>query len=393
MKTRIAFTGLLFCAVALAGADTFVGEATHNITVQPAGPRAGNNGLNFMNVEGWINGNFSSYGIAEFQGNTFGTHTLNSPLTSARMWMLTANAAFSATGDVYIGLMRDNTVNINQAVDSPLVGMPKSPLIFDLVNAQDLTDETGINGQFTYDEVGKIPYKVADGTLFRYSVPLTLTSAQNQYIRDKVNAGQPIRFVFFNKDAVTAGTFAGYGYKLGISPNLVPTISEMLELNTGATQPLQAGLIKLPLKGVNPAAGGNFTKRSVKVEIWDSTGTTLIETAQGSKLNAQGLFTFTTSQVGDFVVKVKGQTWLAKSLGVITLTGLPQVLPEVDFAFTGDCDDNNIVNTDDYLALSSAFDTIEGDALFVEGADLDCNGLVNTDDYLLLSNDFDNVGE
>lgn len=388
MKMRSIFLVSSLMFAGLANAATYISEATHNITVQPGGPRGGNNGLNFMNVEGWINGSFSSYGMAEFSGGQFGAPTLSS-IDNVRVWMLTVNAAFSADGDVFIGLVRNNTLNLNQAANSPVNGQPKSPLIFDLAAATAMTDETGINGQFTYEEVGSIPYKVSDGTLHRYAVDLTLDASQKTYIRDQINAKQPIRFAIFAKDAVTAGTFAGYSYSLGVSPNFVPTISEMVEVNTTATQPKQAGLVKLSADYV-----GAKSKRSVKVYLYDTSNlVTPVEVVQGSNLNEQGLFSLSTNLVGDYVVKVKASTWLSKNLGTITLTGNPQVLPLADQLINGDCDDNNIINTDDYLVLSGAFDKAPGDEGYVDSADLDGNNYINTDDYLILSFNFDQSGE
>ena len=60
----------------------------------------------------------------------------------------------------------------------------------------------------------------------------------------------------------------------------------------------------------------------------------------------------------------------------------------------GNCkSDDQIINTDDYLVLSGAFDTAEGTPEYVIGADLDKNGIVNTDDYLILSANFDTSGD
>ena len=60
---------------------------------------------------------------------------------------------------------------------------------------------------------------------------------------------------------------------------------------------------------------------------------------------------------------------------------------------SGDCDNNNLVNTDDYLILNSSFDLFKGDSGYDARADLDYNDYVNTDDYLLLSNNFDEFGQ
>lgn len=84
-------------------------------------------------------------------------------------------------------------------------------------------------------------------------------------------------------------------------------------------------------------------------------------------------------------------------------TGLSKVFKNVDFSLgtevieaeliNGDVNHDNYVGTDDYLLLSSAIDTAEGDANYLEDADLTGDGKVNTDDYLILNSSFDLYGE
>ena len=94
---------------------------------------------------------------------------------------------------------------------------------------------------------------------------------------------------------------------------------------------------------------------------------------------------------GTYDVTCEGPTWLRNNVGTITFT-TDDVTDQNVSILNGDCDNNNLINTDDYLILSGSFDLVVGDPNFVAGADLDGNGLVNTDDYLILSNNFDNVG-
>lgn len=62
-------------------------------------------------------------------------------------------------------------------------------------------------------------------------------------------------------------------------------------------------------------------------------------------------------------------------------------------AINGDVNQNNKINTDDYLLLSAAFDASRGDAGFSESADLNGDDYVGTDDYLILNDNFDMVGQ
>lgn len=94
---------------------------------------------------------------------------------------------------------------------------------------------------------------------------------------------------------------------------------------------------------------------------------------------------------GEWYLGVKYWHWLRQVRGINTTNN--NVVNQNIRLLNGDCDGDNYVSTDDYLLLSGAFDTIEGDPLFVPEADLDGTGYVNTDDYLILSDNFDIFGD
>ena len=84
--------------------------------------------------------------------------------------------------------------------------------------------------------------------------------------------------------------------------------------------------------------------------------------------------------------------WLHKTINLIvpesgTINAMNLTL------INGDVDENNVINTDDYLVLSDAFDTTSSDENWDARADLDGNNSINTDDYLILSNNFDIYGD
>ncbi len=99
----------------------------------------------------------------------------------------------------------------------------------------------------------------------------------------------------------------------------------------------------------------------------------------------------TPSGTGAYELYVACGHWLRKklsvNLGTNDLAGITASL------VNGDVVVDNLVNTDDYLALSSAFDTLPGDTNWNPNADLDENGIVNSDDYLILSENFDVAGD
>ncbi len=91
--------------------------AFDNATVQPAGPRPGDNGKRFFNMEGNSNGGFASFGVADFAPHTPGQEGLPVRLTFE---VVQANAAFTMNGDLHFWLTTDTTTDI-QPSDDPAV--------------------------------------------------------------------------------------------------------------------------------------------------------------------------------------------------------------------------------------------------------------------------------
>lgn len=118
-----------------------------------------------------------------------------------------------------------------------------------------------------------------------------------------------------------------------------------------------------------------------------------------------GRFAFSFSERGNSDVVVKPTGYLSRKFSVTlgetldagqvatTFYDFPGSQPIQAQFIAGDCDNNDIINTDDYLVLSNAFDTSVGDPTFDSRADIDGTGTVTTDDYLILSENFDLSGE
>jgi outer membrane protein assembly factor BamB len=62
-------------------------------------------------------------------------------------------------------------------------------------------------------------------------------------------------------------------------------------------------------------------------------------------------------------------------------------------AVPGDIDQNNTINTDDYLRFNEVFDTSLGEPLFNPLADLNGDGYIGTDDYLIFNDTIGTNGE
>ena len=108
-------------------------------------------------------------------------------------------------------------------------------------------------------------------------------------------------------------------------------------------------------------------------------------------LKSDGSYKLPSIPSGTYLVAIKGSKWLQKVIKVDTtggnVSGADVLLP------AGDANNDNHCNLDDLGALSLAFDTKIGDALFDDGADFYCNGTVDLDDLGALSLNFDTDGD
>lgn len=139
----------------------------------------------------------------------------------------------------------------------------------------------------------------------------------------------------------------------------------------------------------------NFTPRSeemepIQIQVRALNGSVL-ETHTDQMSPTSQEVAFACTHPGPVQIWIKGRTWLAKSTDMTI--GAGQVNTFSVSLINGDCDNNNLINTDDYLILSGAFDSLPGDSNYDVRADLDGNGFINTDDYLILSSNFDLIGD
>lgn len=95
---------------------------------------------------------------------------------------------------------------------------------------------------------------------------------------------------------------------------------------------------------------------------------------------------------GTYNMYVKTRSGLRKLISGVAVSGQSATLT-VGQLLNGDCDDNNVTTTDDYLIISDSFDLTEGDAGYNWKADLTGDKTITTDDYLLLSDNFDITGD
>lgn len=191
-----AVAALLVWGVA-ADAQTIVSaEAVNNATVQPAGPRTGSAGKAFFNIQGNDNGQFASFGVADFSATSFGLSLPVADVLSVKLKLYDAPATFSRAGSIYFLLSEDTSTNIDPGT---------SPLRW---NSADLPGGLGTQLQPHY-LLGTGTYtRTTLGTLFEYT--LTLTPAAESYLIHQLNNAGTIRILVAPADNAVSATYAGY---------------------------------------------------------------------------------------------------------------------------------------------------------------------------------------
>ena len=172
--------------------------AIDNATVQPGGPRSGSSGKAFMNVEGSDNGNFSSYGVIDFDGTTVNFASAISSVTSVTLKLTQSNAAFSTTGAVKFYLTSDITTDIQPGT---------SPLAFDLTNPPGGIKAGDLGTLF---ELGTGMYTVGtNGDVDSYT--FNVSGGAASLLGSSLGAGgSNVRFVVAADATNTAATWTGF---------------------------------------------------------------------------------------------------------------------------------------------------------------------------------------
>jgi len=187
-----ALAAVILCVPQTAWADTTT-LATNNATVQPGGPRAGDNGKVFFNMEGSSNDTFASFGIVDFQlpdGSTF------NPGDVLSITLTQANASFTHDGMLAFYLSTDTMTDIEPDT---------SPLAFD---TGDLP--TGLGNQLEAKYLlgfGDFT-QVSDGSMDTFS--FTPTDEALSYLMNEISTTGLIRVIVASADPTVAATYAGF---------------------------------------------------------------------------------------------------------------------------------------------------------------------------------------
>jgi hypothetical protein len=190
----VSLLGIALC-VSAARADDFLTLAFDNATVWPSGPRPGDNGKNFFNTEGINNGQFASFGVADFDTSTLGIDFTVATVTTVTVTLTQDNAAFTTDGSINFYITEDTSTSIQPADDAVFF---------------DTTDPEGLNGQlqpvhflgsgnFTQGPSGTVD-------VFAYG----LDDATAAYVTNVLNNQGTLRVVITPADPDVSATYAGF---------------------------------------------------------------------------------------------------------------------------------------------------------------------------------------
>ncbi len=188
----------------------YVGECDFNATVQPSpfGIRTGPNGLAFLNIEGANNNTFASYGGLRFNLAAMKTQFDTAygagqwSVTSAYLYLMQANAGFTAGGQVEIVWTNNDSQDFNDAANPEVTFYAN--YLTDYTDAAQVTQYTFTRG---IDSPG---HGGGDGTIESYKIADLSGNAGMNFVKGELNSGTGnLTLLLHELDPGVAATYAG----------------------------------------------------------------------------------------------------------------------------------------------------------------------------------------
>ncbi|MGF1511072.1 MAG: endonuclease/exonuclease/phosphatase family protein [Myxococcota bacterium] len=178
--------------------------ASNNATVQPGGPRAGDSGKAFFNIQGDANGGFASFGVVDFIPSPINCFEI----VSVGLELTQDNASFTGNGPYSVYLTDAVEVSIE----------PDSNIAFQGGNGKETVDpaftELTFLGSFDFVETNS-----GDTDLVQFGPDIDL--ALQIALVESLQNGTPLRLVLTPDDPDVSATYAGFTNSNNPGPTLV----------------------------------------------------------------------------------------------------------------------------------------------------------------------------
>jgi len=132
---------------------------------------------------------------------------------------------------------------------------------------------------------------------------------------------------------------------------------------------------------IDPTFVGDFSTRTLNIEVWQNG--TQVESLCDLPMMPNGEFAFSPVTRGNVTLKVKGGSWLGRTLQDVTLTNNPVELAQI-MLINGDIDQDGEVGSADFDAIVLGF----GQSGLAIPADIDGDNEVGSSDYDIVVTNF-----
>ncbi|MBL8040589.1 MAG: matrixin family metalloprotease [Chthonomonas sp.] len=238
---------------------------------------------------------------------------------------------------------------------------------------------------FTYQEGAQGGAQAALNSLAIAQLVVTIYDTNGTTVLGTNTAGAAGLAASTSAVALPAGT-----YYVRASENGSPTATQMYKL---VMSTISQKAVSMTI-GLAPWPVSRNSEVSLTAKLRNVGSTTALTTFTLTDPDENGVFTAVIPGTynGAYNVWVNGTQWNSKATNCTVAASGVSNLGSITMD-AGDSLDDNIINTDDYLALSYAFDTTPADSGWNAACDYDGNDIINTDDYLTLSGNFDLAGD
>lgn len=303
-----------------------------------------------------------------------------------------SDISFSPEGRM---LLAERSIYYNQtggaASDQDSLGAHRSRLLeFDCVPGVGWVQiGPGGNPDSHFYGYGGQPYSIAGGCDYDFNPSTAPTSGRRVWGTSDYEGPSTSTFLVYG--------FMGFPVLGGTSAQSV--LVDANDTGTSTDDKYQQGDIEIPCILHDHISGRVTLTRwaaaidgvRVSVKVYPAGGGDVLFDAQ-LPLDSEGRFELSAGLApGDYVVKVKGKCWLRRNAS-ITLDGSNAAT--VHFVLLGgDINDDNVVDSDDFVLLVEAFGASASSSNWNPYADLDGDGSIDSDDFDILVENFGMAGD